>query len=162
MDDYRVRHHQRLDAIHQGLVDNPAMIVALSNDIGAKVLRYLLALSCESQNVTNIELGRETVAALPGPWLVERIHALAERRLDLANEWECRRLLELYAVLDNQLAAEFAASSRQLQTNALPPSATTTCSDPRNPLSRTSPSSNYTPRRRLTLVAFSGTTKPNF
>ena len=110
MDDYRVRHHQRLDAIHQGLVDNPAMIVALSNDIGAKVLRYLLALSCESQNVTNIELGRETVAALPGPWLVERIHALAEHQLDLANEWECRRLLELYAVLDNQLAAEFAAS----------------------------------------------------
>ena len=99
-----------MDTFHTGLWRQPDLIVSLSDDLATNVLRYLLALACECQNMANIGLGRRTLSAMPADWLTLRIHPVAESELDLTDDWECRRLIELYSLIDSQLALTFAKS----------------------------------------------------
>jgi hypothetical protein len=64
------------------------------------VLSYFLELACQAQNMLNIELGRASLVTLPRKWLLEKIEAAAKPLLDTNDEWEYRRLLEVYWKLD--------------------------------------------------------------
>lgn len=107
---YADRHYEQLDAFHLGLGRQPELIASLPADLSITVLRYLLSLACESQNDVHIGLGRGTFAAMPSDWLATCIHPVAESRLDLTDDWECRRLIELYSLIDSPLAMTFAES----------------------------------------------------
>jgi hypothetical protein len=92
-----------LERIQPGLSENLELMVDLSPVSAQEAVRYLLSLACEAQNARNISLGREYLAKIPRDWLVERIESWAEFLLTANDEWEFRRLLELYSVLDETL-----------------------------------------------------------
>src|SRR6516162_3035092 len=69
--------------------------------------RSVLQLACQPQNVGRIMAGRKQVLALPRAWVLERIEQVAAEALDLSDDWEYRRLLELAALLDPGLVQRF-------------------------------------------------------
>lgn len=60
--------------------------------------------ACTAQSVRVIERGRAAVLAMPRQWVLEKIEQAAAAALDLNNEWEYRRLLELFQQMDHALA----------------------------------------------------------
>ena len=106
---YADSHRETMDTFNAGLYRQPELIVTLPDDTATAVLAYLLGLACEAQNDANISYGRRAVVAMPRDWVVPRIHSVAERDLNLADGWECRRLLELYSEIDHALVHQFAS-----------------------------------------------------
>ncbi len=100
---YSARHRARLEEFQSGLSDNIAIIVSMRKDQAGAVLAYLLELACQTQSVYNIMLGRNALAAIPHDWLLEQVEIAAEPLVRLDQEYEYRRLLELYELLDAQL-----------------------------------------------------------
>ena len=74
-----------------------------------ETLRSAVELACQPQNAWRIVRGRETVLAMPRPWVLEHVRVVAEEALDLADYWEYRRLLELLDLLDPGLVQRFAS-----------------------------------------------------
>jgi hypothetical protein len=107
-DPHEVAFRRRLETFHEGLGDRVEMLPSLDWATAKEVLAYLLDLACRAQHVRNIELGRETLLALPRTWLLAHIEALAEPLISLNDEWEFRRLLEVYERLDKPLAQRLA------------------------------------------------------
>lgn len=70
-------------------------------------LRDAIQLACQAQNVSRIVKGRQQVLALPRAWVLERIEQVAGEAIDLSDEWEYRRLLELAESLDAGLVQRF-------------------------------------------------------
>ncbi len=63
-------------------------------------LRTAIQLACQPQNAHRIVLGRQQVLAMPRLWVLQTIEAVASECLDLTDDWEYRRLLELANELD--------------------------------------------------------------
>ncbi len=113
-DPYAARFARRLRAIHPALPDQ----IGRAADLGSQVVDDLIAcglsFACQAQNFMNIELGRATLVEMPRPPVLARIGAIASRILDLSEEYEVRRLLEVVALLDvgalREVAAEFRRS----------------------------------------------------
>lgn len=61
----------------------------------AWVLKILLQLACQAQNEANIILGRNKILEINYSWLKLHIMETAGECLDLSDEWEYRRFLEL-------------------------------------------------------------------
>jgi hypothetical protein len=81
-------------------------------------LRSALELACRSQNVGNILKGRQEIFAMPKGDVLANIERIAADSLPLGDEWEFRRLLELYEELDRGLLArlvELGLSSGQAE-----------------------------------------------
>jgi hypothetical protein len=70
-----------------------------------------LEYACKLQHIANIELGRaaliESPACVRGDRLTEVVHAT----IDLTDEWELRRLLEILSLVDVDLARELASAA---------------------------------------------------
>jgi hypothetical protein len=75
----------------------------LDPSVSVEVVSYLLELACKSENILNIDLGRAGLMALPKTWLLEHVQTIAQSRLDLQDDWEYRRLLEVAWKLDRGL-----------------------------------------------------------
>lgn len=67
-------------------------------------LRNALQLACESQNVGNIQRGHAAIAVLPQEFVLSYVAKVAKDSLDLTDEWEYRRLLELLQSVNAQVA----------------------------------------------------------
>lgn len=72
-------------------------------------LRAAVSLACTPQNAHRIVQGREAVLALPRDWVLQHLQAVATQVLDLSDDWEYRRLLELARLLDAELTARLVA-----------------------------------------------------
>ncbi|MCP4346878.1 MAG: hypothetical protein GY795_15285 [Desulfobacterales bacterium] len=70
------------------------------------VIRRSLSNACQASFVRHIEKGRKEIVSLPRKWVLNNIHSIATDMLDLSDEWEYRRLLELYDLLHKQLVIE--------------------------------------------------------
>lgn len=101
---YIERYKQGLDDIHKNLWAHLESVPQLSYQEQRSVLSYFLQLACQSQNALNIDLGRASIIALPNDWLLENIEEVSEPFLQTNDEWEYRRLLEVYWKLDRGLA----------------------------------------------------------
>jgi hypothetical protein len=91
---------EKLDAIEPGLWRNMDRAAELSPDQEQALLEHLLELCCRASHITNIELGRAGLLALPRAWLMERLPAAAEPLLRLEEYWEFLRLMEIVEALD--------------------------------------------------------------
>jgi hypothetical protein len=98
-----------MESYSKGLGEQPAELVNLDPETSNGALAYLLELACRAQNVRNIDLGRRALLSLPHDWLLARIEGVASSTLDLEDEWEYRRALELYWLIDEPLARRCAA-----------------------------------------------------
>lgn len=108
-DPYSIRHCEQMDTFEEGLWAHPERIVELSPDTARQVIAYLLGSTCQATNDAPIMLGRRALYTMPRTWLVERIEQVASDVIDLQDEWEYRRLLELYCCLDDDLAQSLAS-----------------------------------------------------
>ncbi len=70
-------------------------------------LRAAIQLACQPQNTHRILSGREIVLGMPRTWVLQTIESVANECLDLTDEWEYRRLLELADALDGKLLQGF-------------------------------------------------------
>jgi hypothetical protein len=102
---------RQLEDISPNLSCDLSQIVSLSDAQGELVLKVALERSCCAQNARNITLGREIIMALPREWVLPRIDGVAQRVLNLTgDDWEYRRLLEVYDVLDRSLLKKLVAA----------------------------------------------------
>ncbi len=93
----------KVNSYSDNLWDNPHQVPNLSADASRSLLTHFIELSCQCQNVANINLGRHAILSLPREWVTNEIQSVAIEQLDLNDEWEYRRLLELYEQLDKDL-----------------------------------------------------------
>lgn len=70
-------------------------------------LKSALQLACQAQNASRIVAGRTAVLALPRQWVLGHLEEAAFDCLDLSDDWEYRRLLELTDLLSPQLVQKF-------------------------------------------------------
>lgn len=63
-----------------------------------KILKMFVEWACQSQNIGAIELGREKVSSFDKRFLKEHLINVAKCTLDLSDEWEYRRFVELVMV----------------------------------------------------------------
>jgi hypothetical protein len=94
---------QELEAIQPGLARNLNLVESWPEAIGEQVITAILRRGCQSQNTRNITLGRDAALELPRAWLLARIERVAQQTLNLDDEWEYRRLLEMCEPLDKEL-----------------------------------------------------------
>lgn len=66
-------------------------------------LRTAIQLACQPQNAHRIVAGRQQVLAMPRDWVLQSLENLVNECLDLTDQWEYRRLLELAQELDADL-----------------------------------------------------------
>jgi hypothetical protein len=67
-------------------------------------LHQAISDACTAQSLPVIERGRAAVLAMPREWVLSNIEQAADAALDLTDEWEYRRLLELLLLIDDALA----------------------------------------------------------
>jgi hypothetical protein len=99
---------QKMNAFEEGLWHHLEAVPLLEPEIRDGVICYLLELACQAQHIANISLGRMALRALPRDWLLQNIERYAEPLLELEDEWEYRRLLEVYEHLDDDLVHRLA------------------------------------------------------
>ena len=73
-------------------------------------IRDALEYACRCQSMRAINRGRAEILALPRTSVLEVIESVAAETLPLSEEWEYRRLLELYRELDAGLLQRLVAS----------------------------------------------------
>ena len=100
---YADRFKDHLGAIQHDLWEHLEVTPSLDLANSVEVISYLVELACKSQNTLNIELGRAGMMALPLPWLLEHLESVAQSHVNLQDEWEYRRLLEIAWKLDHGL-----------------------------------------------------------
>lgn len=100
---YDTSYRQRMETFAADLAGNLKAVPTLAPATRDAVMRYLLELACQAQNAQNIRLGRAALLGLPRAWLLANIEHHADPLLQLQDEWEYRRLGELYAQLDDDL-----------------------------------------------------------
>jgi hypothetical protein len=98
-----------LNGYRDDLWNNLDKVPDLPDAVGLEVIGGFLELACKSQHIGNITFGRQAIWALPREWTIERIEQVAESALDLHDEWEYRRLLEVLDEFDERLFRRFIA-----------------------------------------------------
>jgi hypothetical protein len=68
-----------------------------------------LELACQCPHIGKITAGRHQVLSFPRTWVLEQIEQVAVEVLDLSDEWEYRRFLELALLIDVELMQRFVA-----------------------------------------------------
>ncbi len=105
---YTERTIQRLNAYEENLWFHLERVPQLDPEAGKAVLSEFLELACQAQHIDNIEIGRYGILAIPRGWVLQHIEDLAEPLLQTDDEWEYRRLFEVYYSLDRTLARKLA------------------------------------------------------
>lgn len=105
---YGTSYKRRMNAFQEGLWEHLEVVPRLAPETRDAVMGYLLELACQCQNIANITLGRMALLALPREWVVQNIERYAQPLLELEDEWEYRRLLEVYQRLDDTLVHRLA------------------------------------------------------
>lgn len=78
-------------------------IVGLDQKTSKEIVGCLLSWACQSQNLIPITLGRKYLTMLPKEWVIDRIKEVATSVLDLNDDWEYRRFLELSEMISIDL-----------------------------------------------------------
>jgi hypothetical protein len=97
----------QLDAIVPGVYDRLQELDRLPETSRKAVLGTLLDYACKSQNCANIQPAREAIARIPQRTLTQILEPAINTYLDIDDEWEYRRLLELLKDRDPHLLARY-------------------------------------------------------
>jgi hypothetical protein len=103
-------YRRRMNQFQEDLWRHLNRIPNLDPRVANAVLQYLLGLACQAQHIANIELGRVVLRRLPRDWVLRNIERCSTSALDLDDEWEFRRLLEVCEVLDGGLVHRVATA----------------------------------------------------
>ena len=78
-------------------------IMELDQDTSDKIVGLLLSYACQSQNDRPITLGRTYLTMFSREWITSRIMKVAPGVLDLNDDWEYRRLMEVSKLISDDL-----------------------------------------------------------
>jgi len=99
--EFAARFARKLDSFGDGLSGDLGSVRAFGDKVAEDVLRFLVECACRSQSSDAIEQGRRGLQSLPRVWLFERLVEVSRSALDLDDEYELRRLLEVCVLLDD-------------------------------------------------------------
>ena len=116
-DSYTSSYMAQMARFHPQLWGRLDLVPTLAPEISRAVLEYLLGLACQATNDMPIALGRSSLVRLPREWLSVRIELAASSALDLTDDWEYRRYLELCCFIDPDIG-ERVAEAGLASTNA--------------------------------------------
>jgi hypothetical protein len=98
---------QKIDRLHAGASERLDRIDELPSSASKMIVNILLQEACQSQHVGAITSARRVMRTLPPLWLSSVLHAAIEETVDLDDEWEYRRLIELLKELKSGLLAYY-------------------------------------------------------
>ena len=98
---------ERINNIYPNAYNWVEKIDELPLAIGKKILSEILETGCKAQNEANIMLGRRTAKRLPRYWLFDHLEEVALSSIDIDDEWEYRRLIELIQEAEPKLMKKF-------------------------------------------------------
>lgn len=81
----------------------PEDIMGLDDDTAERIVGEFLSWACRPQNELPISIGRKCLTAFPTDWVSEKIKKTADISIDITDDWEYRRLLELCDLISPQL-----------------------------------------------------------
>ncbi|MDY3560566.1 hypothetical protein R5W23_001810 [Gemmata sp. JC673] len=90
-----------------GILDDANMIYRIPESSSYKLIEILLSHACESQNIGAIVSARELIRNLPPAWLAAVLPNSVEKKIDLSDEWQYRRLVELLQELKSELLVAY-------------------------------------------------------
>ncbi len=118
-DPYLQRTIQELAAYEEDLWYHLEHVSQLPSAIGLTILSGFLEQACQSQHVSNILIGRAGIQRLPRAWVLQHIEQQAEPLLQLDDDWEYLRLIEVYWSLDKALVQNLAHRALQSTNHAV-------------------------------------------
>lgn len=95
--------HQ-LEKLAPGFVTSRGLLLPAKEMDRSNILRFLLKSACQAQGSEAIKLGRSYLLSLPKSWLIQNIEREASECLDLDDDYEFERLIDLYELLSEDLA----------------------------------------------------------
>ena len=98
---------RKINSLHPGAVDQLDRIDELPDSTRKMLVNILLKAACQSQNVGNITSARKMMLRIPPAWLASALHDAIEAVVDLNDEWEYRRLIELLKELKSELLIHY-------------------------------------------------------
>jgi len=98
---------RKLNLLHPGASDRLDRIDELPDPVGRSIVNTLLEAACQSQHVGNIMSARKAMLAIPPLWLSGVLCDAIEEVVDLNDEWEYRRLIELLKELKSELLKNY-------------------------------------------------------
>jgi hypothetical protein len=119
----------RLDEIHAGVFDHLDALDHLPKEVAIEVFRTLLAHACQSQHIGNTQAARDAISRIPEHYRLKVLPDIAASTLDLRDEWEYRRLLEIAHDMVPQLLGGFVALGSAATDEAIREAATDFCKD---------------------------------
>jgi hypothetical protein len=105
--DFRVK--EWLNKIQPEFWKHLDKIPSLPEDTANEVLCYFIELACKPQNIRPITIGREAISEMPLEWVLSHIEGIVKENINLEDDWEYRRLAELYLLLDSKLVQHLVA-----------------------------------------------------
>ncbi|MDD6278833.1 MAG: hypothetical protein PUA81_03460 [Oscillospiraceae bacterium] len=78
-------------------------IMALSEEIASEVVGELISWACQPTNVMPITIARNCLKQFPVEWVSPKIKQTVFRFVDITDDWDYRRLLELCELLSLDL-----------------------------------------------------------
>ena len=78
-------------------------ILKLPDNVSSEIVMILLSYGCEAQNELPITISRECLKQFPADWITEKIMRLVFKSINLYDEWEYRRFLEIAELISDDL-----------------------------------------------------------
>jgi hypothetical protein len=78
-----------------------------------RIVSHLIDLACNTQNASNINIGRYFLQKSPKEWLMKRLRRQINSFLDNVDYWNYLRALELLSTIDKTLTEEIATRAVQ-------------------------------------------------
>lgn len=106
-DPYELRVQEKLNKIFPDIYEGIEGIVKLQEHIAFKVLTILVEYACIGQNTTPIVLARNKIKKIPSDWLVQHFPKVIQSSINVEDEWEYSRLMELIIETAPQLVQDY-------------------------------------------------------
>jgi len=119
IDSYSQYYIKQMNSFYPNLWECFDTLPSFPEEKSTEVISYLLGIACQSTHIGNIQLGRDSLWSLPRVWLVGKIQDIAYLTLDLNDDWEFRRLAEVYNTLDKNLLANLCQIGKQSKNPAV-------------------------------------------
>lgn len=74
-----------------------------SNEVAEKIVSSLLFWACNPTNVSPILTARKCLTQFPVEWISDKIKTVVTTTIDISDDWDYRRLLELSELISNDM-----------------------------------------------------------
>ena len=99
--------NRQLDSLSADVSNHLDELCERPQSVREDIVTTLLKYACQSQRISNITLARKALSRIPRPCLSAVLEESIEKGVDLTDDWEYRRLLELLRDLNSDLVSTY-------------------------------------------------------